>query len=79
MDKNMTVFQNHNLLVFHILPDADNHDASLEGIVKNLVRVTRLDYPNLDYTVLPSDGSMSYLIIHKHGQWHSFSYGSWID
>lgn len=74
MDKNMTVFQDFNLLIFHILPDVDNHKASLKSIVESLVRVNRLDYPNMDYTVLHSDGSMSYLIIHKHGQWLSFQY-----
>lgn len=74
MDKNMTVFQDHNLLIFHILPGTDNHDASLKSIIQNLVRVTKLDYPDMDYTVLHSDGSMSYLIIHKHGKWHSFQY-----
>ena len=70
----MTVFQDHNLLIFHILPDTDNHEASLKSIVQNLVRVTRLDYPEMDYTVLHSDGSMSYLIIHKIGQWTTFQY-----
>lgn len=75
MDKNMTVFQDNNLMVFHILPEWENHDSDLQGIVESLVRVTNIDYPNLDYTVLPSDGGMSYLIIHKHGRWNSYSYG----